>query len=67
MKEIEAVVLQVRGKVEVRCGNCGKLLFVCKFYSEHSEKVLDKSSQYGKIVARCPRNDCKSDNLLILP
>lgn len=66
MKKIEAVVIKNRSKCEIRCGNCGKLLFVCKFLSENSEKVLDKSSQNVIIVARCTRNDCKTDNLLIL-
>lgn len=66
MKRVEAVVIKNRGKSEVRCGKCGKLLFICKFFSEKSEKDVDKSSQYDIIVARCPRNDCKSDNLFRL-
>lgn len=62
MKKVEAIVIKNRGKHEVRCGKCGKLLFVCKFLSENSEKAIDKSSQNVIIVSRCPRNDCKADN-----
>lgn len=64
MKKVDAVVIKNRGKCEVRCRKCGKLLFVCKFLSENFEKRLDKSSQNVIIVARCPRSDCKADNLL---
>lgn len=66
MKKVEAVVIRTRGKSEVRCGRCGKMLFVCKFLSENSVNPIDKSSQNVIIVARCPRNDCKTDNLLVI-
>lgn len=66
MNKVEAVVIKTRGKSEVRCGKCGKLLFICKYLSENFEKPLDKSSQNVIIVARCPRNDCKADNLLVI-
>ena len=66
MKEVEAIIIQNRGKKEVRCGKCGKLLFICKNFSEKCEKSLDKSSQNVIIVARCPRSDCKADNLLVI-
>ena len=64
MKKIDAVVLKNRGKYEVRCGNCGKLLFVFDFFSENFKKGIDKPSPNVIIVARCPRNDCKKDNIL---
>lgn len=67
MERVEAIVIKNRGKCEVRCGKCGKLLFICKNLSESFDNRVDKSSQNGIIVARCPRNDCKSDNLFCLP
>lgn len=68
MRKLDAVVIQSRGKTEVRCAKCGKLLFICKNFSKKSEKPLDESSQNVIIVARCPRSDCKADNqLVILP
>lgn len=63
MEKVDAVVIKNRGKSEVRCGKCGKLLFVCNFLSENSKKTLDKPTQSVIIVSRCPRNDCKADNL----
>ena len=69
MEKINATVIRNRGKSEVRCGNCGKLLLICKFIeknAENSEKPLDKSAQSAIIVVRCTRNDCKSDNLFLL-
>lgn len=66
MKKVDAVVIRTRGKCEIRCGKCGKLLFVYKFFSEKSELPVDKSSRNAIIVARCPRNDCKADNLLVI-
>lgn len=66
MGKVEAVVIKNRGKSEVRCGKCGKLLFICEILTENFEKRLDESSQNVIIVARCPRNDCKADNSLLL-
>lgn len=66
MKKVQAVVIKTHRKSEVRCGKCGKLLFVCKFLSENFEKPLDETTQNVIIVARCPRNDCKTDNLLVI-
>ena len=66
MGKVDAIVIRNHGKYEVRCGKCGRLLFVCKLFSNNSEFPLDKSSQNVIIVARCPRNDCKTDNLLVM-
>ena len=67
MKEIEAIVIHnSRKKSEVRCGKCGKLLFICKNLSFFSEKQLTNRHKGLIIVSRCPRNDCKADNLLVL-
>ena len=66
MEKVEAVVIQSRGKYEVRCAKCGKLLFFYKFSERNFSKPIDKSSQSVIIVARCTRNDCKTDNLLTL-
>ena len=43
---------------EVRCQNCGKLLFIYK----NSKKTVDRAKQSAIIVARCTRNTCKTDN-----
>lgn len=63
MERVEAIIIKNRRKSEVRCGKCGKLLFVCNYLSENSKKTIDKSAQNVIIVSRCPRNDCKADNL----
>ena len=66
MAKVDAIVILNKGKYEVRCSKCGKLLLTYKFSSENSEKPVDKSSQNVIIVTRCTRNDCKADNLLVL-
>ena len=66
MKKVDAVVIKTNQKSEVRCAKCGKLLFVYKNFSENFGKTLDNSSQNVIIVARCPRNSCKADNLLVI-
>ena len=66
MGKVDAIVIQNKGKYEVRCAKCGKLLFKYKISLKNSEKPIDKSSQNVIIVTRCTRNDCKTDNLLIL-
>ena len=66
MGKVEAIVIRSKGKYEVRCAKCGKMLFTYKFSSENFETPVDKSSQNVIIVSRCTRNDCKADNLLIL-
>lgn len=69
MAKVEAVAIHNRGKYEVRCAKCGKLLLNCKLSGKFkiiSAEGVDKSAQNVIIVARCTRNDCKTDNLLIL-
>lgn len=60
---VNAIVTNQNNEYEVRCGNCGKLLFVIK---ENSKKSVDISSLNVIIVARCTRNSCKSDNEISL-
>lgn len=60
---VNAIVARSDGKVEVRCGLCGKLLFVVM---ENSENSVDISKRNAIIVARCTRNSCKSDNKISL-
>lgn len=59
----KAIIIQTRGRYEVRCANCGKLLFN---YKKNSDISVDNSKQNVIIVARCTRNDCKTDNLVYL-
>lgn len=70
MGKVEAIVIQNKGKYEVRCARCGKLLLTYTLTDEKAvENVnnpVDKSSQNVIIVTRCTRNDCKADNLLVL-
>ena len=66
MEQVEAIVIRNKGKYEVRCAKCGKMLLTYRFSAEISEKPVDKSSQNVIIVTRCTRNDCKADNVLIL-
>ena len=66
MEKVDAIVISNRGKYEVRCGKCGKMLFTYEFSGEKNGKPVDKSSQYVIIVTRCTRNDCKADNQVVL-
>ena len=66
MEKVDAIVIYNRGKHEVRCGKCGKMLFTYKNSVENVDKPVDKSSRNVIIVSRCTRSDCKADNLLIL-
>ena len=66
MGKVDAIVINNRGKFEVRCAKCGKLLFTYKVSNENSENPVDKSARNVIIVSRCTRNDCKADNLLFL-
>ena len=66
MEKAEAIVIHNRGKYEVRCAKCGKLLLTYKISEENSSKSVDKLSRSVIIVTRCTRNDCKADNLLVL-
>ena len=66
MKKVDAIVIFNKGKYEVRCAKCGKLLLTYKISEEILPKPVDNSSQNIIIVSRCTRNDCKTDNLLVL-
>lgn len=66
MSKVDAIVISNRGKNEVRCAKCGKLLFTYKISEKKDIFPVDKSSRNVIIVSRCTRNDCKADNLLIL-
>lgn len=66
MGKVDAIVIHNRGKNEVRCARCGKMLFTYKISSKNKDNPVDKSSRNVIIVSRCTRNDCKADNLLIL-
>lgn len=66
MDKVDAIVIHNQEKNEVRCGNCGKLLFTYKFSEENEDNVVDKTSRNVIIVSRCTRTDCKADNLLVL-
>lgn len=66
MAKIKATVISNGRKYEVRCGNCGKMLFTYKIPVETGDKPVDKSSRNVIIVSRCTRTDCKADNLLVL-
>lgn len=66
MGKVDAIVINNKGKHEVRCAKCGKMLFTYKISGENSENAVDKSAHNVIIVSRCTRNDCKADNLLTL-
>lgn len=66
MAKVDAIVIRNRGKHEVRCAKCGKLLFTYKISAEKVDVAVDKSSRNVIIVSRCTRTDCKADNLLVL-
>ena len=66
MAKVDAIVIRNRGKCEVRCAKCGKMLFTYKISVENGDNPVDKSSRSVIIVSRCTRNDCKADNLLTI-
>lgn len=66
MNKFDAIVIQTRGKYEVRCAKCGKLLLTYQITNKKADSPVDKSSQNVIIVSRCTRTDCKADNLLVL-
>lgn len=59
-RQKQALIIENDNNFEVRCGNCGKLLF------KIVEKPIDKSNKNVIIVARCTRNDCSTDNLITI-
>lgn len=61
--EKDAKVISNNGEYEVRCAGCGRLLLTFK----NSENRVDKSARIGIMVTtRCPRSNCKVNNLLKL-
>lgn len=66
MAKVDAIVIRNRGKYEVRCAKCGKMLFTYKISVENVDNPVDKTSRNVIIVSRCTRTDCKADNLLVL-
>lgn len=62
----KAIIIRSKGRCEVRCAKCGKLLFNYKEIVDNVDKVVDKTKPNVIIVARCTRNDCKTDNQVIL-
>ena len=59
MNKTNAIITKTDSRHEVRCGLCGKLLFVM---NENSKNTVDISALNVIIVARCTRNSCKADN-----
>ena len=66
MRKVDAIVISNKGKNEVRCAKCGKMLFTYKISEDKEDSPVDKTSRNVIIVSRCTRSDCKVDNLLIL-
>lgn len=64
METVNAIVKFDHGMYEVRCGNCGKLLFKFEKNVDNFVDSVDNMQQNVIIVARCTRNDCKMDNTL---
>lgn len=63
MKRRKAIILSDNGRNEVRCCNCGKLLFCVE---KNSENDVDKTAQNIIIVSRCTRSGCKVDNYAVI-
>ena len=66
MRKVDAIVISNRGKNEVRCAKCGKMLFTYKIADNNGISPVDKTSRNVIIVSRCTRSDCKVDNILTL-
>lgn len=62
MNTQNAIIVDNDGKLEARCRNCGKLLFV---FETQNERV-DILTRYVKIVSRCARSGCKTDNIAVI-
>ena len=61
MEKKAIIIKNNSNNYEVRCRNCGKLLFVFK---PNYSFCVDKKTQSVKIVSRCTRSGCKTDNIL---
>ena len=61
-----AIIVKSNDKYEVRCANCGKLLFTYNFSVDKSVETVDKVTQKVIIVSRCTRSGCRSDNIVTL-
>ena len=59
---LDAIVIQKDGIVDVRCRNCGKLLFRMVYENFH----VDISKHRVIIVSRCTRSSCKMDNKIVI-
>lgn len=57
-EKINATIVKIDDNFEVRCANCGKLLF------KYIEKTIDRRNKNVIIVSRCTRNDCGVDNII---
>lgn len=57
-EKFNAKIVKADNNFEVRCANCGKLLF------KYIEKTIDRRNKSVIIVSRCTRNDCGVDNII---
>ena len=57
-----AIIVETEERFEVRCWNCGKLLFTFTNSVDNSVDCVDKTSRNVIIVARCTRSGCRNDN-----
>lgn len=57
-----AIIVETENNYEVRCSNCGKLLFTFKNSVDNSVDSVDKTTRNVIIVARCTRSGCRIDN-----
>lgn len=63
---IDAIAIKKENETEVRCRNCGKLLFKVGENGKILNNDVDKMKPCVIIVSRCTRNGCKTDNVVRL-
>ena len=65
MNKKDAIIVESDKRCEVRCADCGKLLFTFQKTVDKSVETVDKTAQCVTIVARCTRSSCRTDNLIV--
>jgi phage FluMu protein Com len=63
--KMNAIVAEKDGETEIRCGYCGKLLFIVELkQGKNTKKTTSSAGKYGKINIKCTR--CTAKNEIVL-
>lgn len=65
-EDLRAIIIEKDNEIEIRCRNCGKLLFKINLQNKDLRFHVDKTKPYAIIVSRCTRTNCKIDNKIYI-